>query len=68
MQIISSNLAYNYGFMHVCIYTHRKYFKTRGDFMISDDVSIDKFKVHKLSKKIQFDPFNCGVFSLKVDV
>ncbi|XP_065883857.1 uncharacterized protein [Dysidea avara] len=34
--------------------------------MISDDVSIDKFKVHELSKKIQFDPFNCGVFSLKI--
>ncbi|XP_065892491.1 uncharacterized protein [Dysidea avara] len=35
----------------------------RGTFAA---LNIDKFKVHEVSKKIQFDPFNCGVFSLKI--
>ena len=48
----------------VYLYAHRKYFKARSNHMSSDDVIIDKFEVHELSTRIQFDPF--GIFSLKV--
>jgi len=34
--------------------------------MQSDNVSLDKFEMRQLNCKVQFDPFNCGVFSLKV--
>ena len=51
-----------------CMYSRRKYFKTRSHHLQSDNVILDKFEARQLNCKVQFDPFNCGVFSLKVAI
>ena len=43
-----------------------KFFKIGYNHLQTDNVDINKFEVCEVSKCIQSDAVNCGVFSLKV--
>ena len=43
----------------------RKYFKTRYEFIGTDQVNIDKFVTTQLQQHVQFDASNCGIYCIR---
>ncbi|XP_065903083.1 uncharacterized protein [Dysidea avara] len=44
----------------------KKYFKTRNNFLGTDKINIEKFRLVQLEKRVQYDGCSCGVYCLKM--
>lgn len=44
----------------------KKFFKTRNNYLGTDEINIVKFRLVQLKNRVQFDTCNCGVYCLKM--